>query len=224
MFVAIEGIDGVGKGTQCALLSRRLEKEGLRCLLLSFPIYSSFFGQLIGEYLNGVYGDLETVPPKLASLLYALDRWHGMSRVRLSDYDVVIADRYVPSNLAHQGGKFDPVVRPSFVEWLETLEYRILGIAKPDLVVLLDAPCDVAAAQVLTKKPRSYTESKADLHESNAEYLQKVRTAFLDLASRDTAFRVVNCCNASRMRDQDAIHEEIWALLVANGATAKARG
>ncbi|MDC0176507.1 thymidylate kinase, partial [Planctomycetaceae bacterium] len=52
--VAIEGIDGSGKGTQARQLVDRLTNNGVSTALLSFPRYSeTLFGAAIGQFLNG---------------------------------------------------------------------------------------------------------------------------------------------------------------------------
>ena len=56
--IALEGIDGSGKRTQLDLLARELDARGLATLRISFPRYESFFGKLVGRYLNGEFGSL----------------------------------------------------------------------------------------------------------------------------------------------------------------------
>ena len=42
----------------------------------SFPGYAkNAFGEAVGRYLNGEYGDVDAVAPQLTSLLYAGDRF-----------------------------------------------------------------------------------------------------------------------------------------------------
>jgi dTMP kinase len=104
--IVIEGIDGSGKGTQAQQLTERLAAAGHRVRLLSFPRYrDTLFGQAIGEFLNGRFGQLDEVHPFLASVLYAADRYESKQVLleALQQSDFVVCDRYVPSNLAHQG-------------------------------------------------------------------------------------------------------------------------
>src|SRR5580704_15426600 len=106
--IAIEGIDGSGKGTQSRILVERLRQSGRKVELISFPRYEeTFFGRLIGSFLNGQFGTLDQVHPVLVSLLFAGDRFESRPKLEkaLATCDVVVLDRYVASNVAHQGAK-----------------------------------------------------------------------------------------------------------------------
>ena len=60
MLMAIEGIDGAGKGTLTANLARLAAAAGVTTATLSFPRYQQTkFAALIGQYLNGRFGALE---------------------------------------------------------------------------------------------------------------------------------------------------------------------
>ncbi len=56
--IALEGIDGSGKRTQLDLLAGALDARGLPTFRISFPRYESFYGKLVGQYLNGEFGTL----------------------------------------------------------------------------------------------------------------------------------------------------------------------
>src|SRR3712207_3314277 len=108
MLIAIEGIDGSGKGTQARLLRERCRAAGLSAALISFPRYAETrFGRAVGKFLNGRFGTLDQVSPFLAALLYAGDRFESRTLLRESLFanDVVVLNRYVASNVAHQGSK-----------------------------------------------------------------------------------------------------------------------
>jgi len=186
LLVVIEGIDGSGKGTQASRLRERLEQRGLRVGLLSFPRYSeTFFGQRIGDFLNKKFGELHEVDPFLAALLYAGDRLESKAELnrQLASSDVLILDRYVPSNIAHQAGKRTGAERRQLAEWIEKIEYDIHGLPRPDLVVLLDTPADVSKDLISRKAQRDYTDAAADMQEADTDYLSRVRTAYRELAN-----------------------------------------
>ena len=72
--IVIDGTDGAGKETQTKLLEERLNAEGIHVIKYSFPNYDSIYGKMISQYLQGDFGKSTEVHPKLASILYALDR------------------------------------------------------------------------------------------------------------------------------------------------------
>ncbi len=135
MLIVIEGIDGSGKGTQADLLCRRLRADGRRVRLFSFPSYTeTFFGREVGRYLNGDYGSLTSVPVEFAALLYAGDRFEKKQSLvaALADGGIVICDRYVPSNLAHQAAKLHGERQDALRGWIAALEYEVYGLPRPD--------------------------------------------------------------------------------------------
>ena len=108
--IVIDGTDGSGKATQVAKLKERLILEGVVVESLDFPrYYDNFFGKLVGECLAGKHGDFAALSPKIASVIYAADRFESAQQIRtwLDEGKTVVLDRYVSSNQIHQGGKID---------------------------------------------------------------------------------------------------------------------
>ena len=58
-------------------------------------------------------------------MLYAADRYHARPRLlaALDAHDLVVCDRYVGSNAAHQGAKLEGEARERLLAWLEAVEY-----------------------------------------------------------------------------------------------------
>lgn len=221
MLIAIEGIDGSGKGTQTELLRGRAQRDGLRSAVFSFPQYqSNAFGRAVGNYLNGAYGRIEQVPPQLAALLYAGDRYAARKALcaSLTSHDLVICDRYVPSNMAHQAAKLSTEVRPEFIAWLSEIEYGVYQLPRPDVVVFYDMPIAMAAEMVLRKKRRDYTNRRTDIHEEDQHYLSECRNVYLALAASDEPHLWVNIHTTSKggtIRPPEDIAEDTWAAIAA---------
>lgn len=217
--VAIEGIDGSGKGTQAKRLRETLAARGRSVALLSFPRYeSTLFGRAIGNYLNGRFGELEAVSPYLAAVLFAGDRFESRSLLleAIAANDVVILDRYVASNVAHQGAKLPESERAELGDWILRLEHEVFGLPRADVVVLLDLPVDLAQKQIAEKSARSYTDQAADLHEADTAYLTATRNAYLDLAAREPGWRTIDCTtddSANAVRPIEEIAEELLAIV-----------
>lgn len=81
--IVIDGTDGSGKATQVALLMKRLKKEGHTVKMIDFPeYYKNFFGEFIGHCLSEQYYNFLHVHPKIASVLYAADRWESSVEIK----------------------------------------------------------------------------------------------------------------------------------------------
>lgn len=216
IFVVLEGNDGAGKATQTELLLQKLRSEGRAAEKIDFPKYGgNVFGALIGECLAGKHGDFLNLDPKIASSLYALDRFESSERVRslLEEGVVVIADRYAGSNQIHQGGKIaDDTERKVFLLWLENIEFGILNIPRPDLTVYLRVPLETSLQLLQEKraaKNDSLGERERDVVEEDRSYLERsIQTA--DWLMGRERWGVVECMENGTLRTREAIHEEVW--------------
>lgn len=212
--IALEGIDGSGKGTQSRILTDALTAAGKKASLLSFPRYSDTrFGGAIGDFLNGRFGNLETVSPYLVSVLYAGDRFESKAVIEqaVSENDVLIFDRYTASNIAHQGAKVGPEERDEIVSWIEDIEHSVFGLPHPDMTLLLEVSVETSQALIQKKAPRDYTDEKADLQESDVAYMAAVRDCYLTLAERSD-WRTVSCARDGELRTVEEIAAEVWTI------------
>jgi dTMP kinase len=212
--IAIEGIDGSGKGTQAALLRDALAARGLKTALISFPRYQdTFFGARIGDFLNGRFGSLAEVHPFLAATLFAGDRLESrpMLLEALESHDVVVLDRYVASNIAHQAAKRSSEERRELTDWIQRLEFEVNHLPRPDLAILLNLRASTAQTLIARKNARSYTDRAADLQEADGVYLENVRQVYLDLAGSSPGWRVVDVEQDGEVRPIEQIAAELLA-------------
>ena len=216
--IVIDGIDGSGKATQTKLLSARLKKEGFKVKTIDFPrYYNNFFGKFIGECLAGEYGDFIGVDPHIASVLYAADRSESAKEIRawIDQGYVVITDRYVSANQIHQGGKISNLKeRKAFMVWLETMEYKVFGIPKPDLVIYLDVPFEVSCEWLKSKvsqRKKGYLQGKKDVAEDNLKHLKDSRNSALLLAKENKNWTKVECCKGVVCMLPDAVSDAVFS-------------
>ena len=144
-----------------------------------------------------------------SSLYYAADRRYNSKEINdLLDKGInVILDRYLYSNLAHQGGKIkDKEVRYNYFDKMETLEFDILEIPKPDKVIFLYVPYHVA---VELKKNR---DESMDQHESNKEHLINAERTYFELADRYN-FDIINCSVNNKIRTINSINDELYSKI-----------
>lgn len=214
--IAIEGIDGSGKRTQVDLLASVLNASGIGVYSTAFPQYDSWFGNMVGQFLNGELGPLDAVDPHFSALLYAGDRFEAKPRLEaaLDQGKIVLVDRYIGSNLAHQTARAAPEKRAEFRRWIEHLEYTVYGLPHEDRILYLRVPPSEAQRLVSQKTARSYTAAKQDLLEASLRHLQGAADMY-DLLSRDTPWVTIECFDAARgvMRPPKDIAQEVWAAV-----------
>src|ERR1700740_659393 len=215
--IAVEGIDGSGKQTQVRLLAHELETRGYQVLSTGFPQYDSWFGTMVGQFLNGDLGPLNSVDPHFTALLYAGARFECTQPIvsALEKGGVVLADRYVASNLAHQTARAAAEKRAEFRAWIEHLEYNIYGLPKEDLVLYLRLPPREAQTLIAKKSARAYTDAAHDILESNIRHLQAAADMYDDLA-RASNWKTIECFDAARqvIRSEREISADVLAAVL----------
>lgn len=219
IFVVIDGNDGSGKATQTKLLAERLKKEGVPSEKIDFPRYGTpFFGELLGECLAGQRGDFAHLDPKIASTLYALDRFEASPQIRawLAEGKTVVADRFTSANQIHQGGKVvDVEKRDAFLAWLDQMEHGVLSIPRPDQVIYLKVPVETSLA-LLAKQRETKNAAVGggeDTVEKDRMYLERSAESAERLAAASPGWRIVECVRDGAMRAPEDIHEEVYALV-----------
>ena len=212
--IVIEGLDGSGKATQAALLTKVLEDRGVNVREVSFPAYESDSSALVKMYLSGAFGNKpEDVNAYAASSFYAVDRyasfktdWGGF----YLDGGTVIADRYATSNAIHQCAKLPKKEWEKYLDWLTSYEYGLLGIPAPDAVIYLRTEPEIS--QALMSARYEGDEGKKDIHEKDPAF-QLRSLAAADWCASVSGWLRVECLRDGKMRSVEDIHREILALL-----------
>lgn len=214
--IVIEGTDCSGKQTQSELLVKHLNEKNIKSVRMAYPNYDSPTGQIIGgcllgkeQYGKSLFPEVSKLDPKVMGLYYAADRLYNMPKVneQLSVSHVVL-DRYVDSNMAHQGGKIlDKKKRVAMYDWFEKLEYGMLGLPKADIKVLLYMP--VKNAEVLR---RGRTE-KLDEVEKDTTYLENAERSYLEVAKRGN-YHIIMCVKNNQIRSIEDIQSELLTYVM----------
>ena len=216
--IAFEGIDGSGKRTQMDLLASALAAGlgGRSVYSTGFPQYDSFFGKMVGQFLNGDFGAIDALDPHLTALLYAGDRYEAKPRLEaaLNEGKVVLVDRYIGSNLAHQTARVPKEKRSEYLNWVRHLEYNIYGLPREDMILYLRVPPGEAQRLVSQKNPRSYTNAKQDILEASLKHLQEAADLY-DLLSQEAPWKTIECFDPQRgaMRTPQEIAQDVAAAV-----------
>jgi dTMP kinase len=216
--IVIDGIDGSGKSTQVKLLIKHLKKDGRKVKLIDFPeYYSNFFGKFISHCLSEQYYNWTHIHPKIASIVYAADRFESKDKIIkwLKEGNIVVADRYETTNQIHQGGKIaNAKKRQAFIEWLAEMEYEIFKIPKPDYVFYLSLPLEVVLKLIKGRNKsgsRAYLHAKKDVHEKDANFLKNSRKSALWLAKTQKGWIQIDCEKDGTIDTRENIHNKIYA-------------
>jgi dTMP kinase len=196
LFVAFEGVEGSGKGTQIRLAKEWLESQGIDVLVTREP-----GGTPVGEEVRRVLLDHATgrIEPRTEALLFAASRaQHVASVIRpaLAAGAVVICDRYIDSSLAYQGD-----ARGLGEQDVLTLNVWATQGLFPDLVLLLHIEPEAGLLRSLEEPDRIEMEGE-DFH-------AKVADAYLRIAEEHPERFVV----VDADKTPEAVHVQVVEAL-----------
>lgn len=178
-FIVLDGPDGCGKSTQVRLLAEALEQTGIETISLRDP-----GGTNIGEQIRQILlrNDNQAMSVRCEALLYMASRaqlYEESIKPALAEGKCVICDRWLSSTYAYQA-----VAGKIGVEWLEQLAAASLERIWPDMTIIIDVPSETGLQRV-GPIPDRMEEKSADFH-------QRVRQAFGDLARTHRGFGVID--------------------------------
>lgn len=196
MFFSFDGIDGVGKTTQIALLDQQLLARGHAVVVCRDP-GSTPLGERVREVLLAS-GPEVPIAPRTEMFLYMAARAQLVEQVivpALAAGQIVISDRYLLANVVYQGhaGGLDP-----------ELVWQVGRVATngllPDRVFLLDMPPGEAGQRI--DRPLDRMESRGN------DFRQRLRSGFLAEAARDPSIHVIPAD-----RPVEMVQADIWSAV-----------
>lgn len=218
ILIAIDGVDASGKQTQTELLCERLQNIGKKIRKVSFPMYDSPSSILVKQYLAGDFGSKPSdVNAYAASMLFAADRFSTYRTDWGEDYKngvIIIADRYVSSNMIHQAGKIaDEEEKKRFLAWLDDLEFSKLELPRPDITFFLDMPAEFGQKLMQGRNNKITGGEQKDIHESDKSYLEASYKNALYVASQ-CGWERISCVEDGQVRDISQINDEMFSKIM----------
>lgn len=215
--IVIEGTDCSGKETQAKLLLSKLKNDGIRIEERAFPMYNTPTGKIIGGPLLGksyigesfFESGVSKIDPKVAALYYAADRLYNIKEINelLSKGVNVILDRYVESNMGHQAGKLSSKEEKiEMMNWLEKLEYDLLELPRPDVVIFLFMPYQY------TIELRNKRGEAPDEVEKDVEYLRNAEKTYSLMAEKYN-YDIIYCVKDDNIRTIEEINNDVYNLV-----------
>ncbi|OHU41245.1 dTMP kinase [Mycobacteroides chelonae] len=184
--IAIEGVDGAGKRTLTAALTKRCGLQGLSVATLDFPRYGrSVHADLAAESLKGGHGDVVSSAYAMG-LLFALDRRSALGEIAelIAANDLVILDRWVASNAAYGAARLHQDGGGDMARWVYELEYQRFGLPHPERQVFLNVSPELAQQRARHREEQESARTR-DTYERDADLQSRVSAAYADLAQRN---------------------------------------
>jgi dTMP kinase len=182
-FITLEGIEGVGKSTQVAVVCESLQARGLEVVVTREP-----GGTLLAERLRGILlaTDLPAMSHLTELMLMFAARAEHLAQVilpALARGAWVVSDRFNDASYAYQGGG-----RGVPEATIKALDALVVGPHQPDLTLLLDTPVPIALARAAAR-----TGAPDRFETERVEFFERVRSCYLARAAADPArFRVLD--------------------------------
>jgi dTMP kinase len=205
-FITFEGSEACGKTTQVQRLAARLERLRIPHLITREP-GGTPIGETIRELLQFAPHN-SNMAPETELLLFEASRSQLVREIikpALERGMCVIADRFFDSTTVYQGA-----ARKLDGEMIEHLNAFAVGGCIPDMTIVLDVDAPTADSRI------QHQRRKADrMEQQPAEFYQRVRKGYRDLAMRDPKRIVlIDGCQAP-----EAIENEIWEKLSSRFST-----
>lgn len=204
--IVLESLDSGGKSTQIKIIKKYVEDKGLTVKCIHFPMYGySEFSEMVSKFLIGEYGDNNDVDPVFVSNIYAMDQYMYKNQLLkdLKEFDIVLVDRYVLSNVAYQSAKVDGYnERNDMIDNIINFQFDFLKLPYPDLMLFFDVPIKEIEKRLNNNRigdDRDYLNGKSDIHEKDITFQNKVRHMYLLLATSIENLLVIPTCDVDEV-------------------------
>lgn len=216
LIIIESGSDASGKATQSELIYEKLKNEGVKVRKVQYPNYESESSTLVKMYLRGDFGkNADDVDAYIASTFFTADRYASY-KTEWEDFykegGVVIADRYTTSNMVHQASKMAVEDRDKYLDWLDDYEYGMFKMPRPDVVIFLNVPVEFSRKLMANRMNKFTGEKEKDIHERDAEYLERTYRNSLYIADK-YGWKIVECIKDGELRSIDDINNEIYKII-----------
>lgn len=198
LFITFEGIEGSGKSTQIDLLYKRLVKAGFSVVLTKEP-----GGTKIGQKIRQLLLDpsYKNMNSRTEILLYTADRAQDVVeniKPALEEGKIVLADRFVDSNIAYQGAG-----RGLNMDFVRSLNKWVIDSCWPDLTFILDLEVEKGL-----NRARGISGKQGDrLEQEVVEFHQRVREAYIEMSKEDRYILL----DADKKKEN--LHREIFKIV-----------
>lgn len=197
-FIAVEGIEGVGKSTLIQEIADYFKARDLPFNLTREPGGTPFAEKLRTSVLKDKSEPIEPITELLLMFASRSQHVHQHIKPLLAQGTSVISDRFVAASYAYQGGG-----RGLNETYLKQLDQMVCGDLHPDYTILITAPVEVALSRI-----QSRSEGTDRIEEEAHTFFEKVQNKYLELAKNDPSYIVIDS-----NRDLDLVKQDLHKAL-----------
>jgi dTMP kinase len=200
-FITFEGGEGTGKSTQAQRLAERLKVLGIAVTQTREPGGSPGAEVIRHVILSGAAKPLGA---EAEAMLFAAAREDHIAHTIKPALDRghwVICDRFADSTRVYQGvlGHVDPRL-------IKRLEKITVGLNKPDLTIILDAPAETGLARAHARRG----DGAIDRFESeDIAFHERLREAYRQLAIAEPE----RCVLIDASETPERVTERVWSVV-----------
>lgn len=188
-FIAIYGINNIGKSWHAKFLVERLNEAGKKAVYIKFPVYDI---EPTGSILNTIIrSGKQDISEEELQLWYTLNRFQFLPKLKalIAENDFIIAEDYVATGICWGSAKGAPTL------WLESINNPL---PKPDINILMTGE----------RKLNSIEDNH--IHETNSTLIEKTEKLFYEMAL-DRHWQIVE-----KDEDYEITKKRFWDILVAS--------
>ena len=191
-FLTIEGLEGAGKSSSIATISKVLENKMIPYISTREP-----GGTELGEHVRDMLlaTSQEPMQPMTELLLMFASRAEHISRVinpHINSGDWVVCDRFIDSSFAYQGGG-----RGLNLSTIQDLERLSLPKTRPDHIFILDIPVEEGLKRAESRGERDRFEQEDII------FFERARKVFLDRSNGNPIYTVIDASNSEQQVQAD---------------------
>ena len=192
-FITFEGIEGSGKSTQSKMLHEYLLAKNYDAIITREP-----GGVPAAELIRSVLLDENIAKLAAKSEIFLnfaarVEHVEKLIQPALKAGKIVISDRFFDSTVAYQGYGFG-----ADLSLIEKVKNLAIGDFVPDITFLIDVPVEIAFKRIHNRSTNNRYEK------FGAEFHQKTRDGFLEIARKNSRVAVIDGC-----KNIEEIAEEI---------------
>lgn len=195
MFIVFEGVDGTGKSTQLEKCRDWMEQLGHQVEVCRDPGSTSLGIKLREILLQRSELQIDFVAESFLFMAARAQMVAELIKPALQQGKVVLCDRFVLSTVVYQGHAGN--IRAADLWNVNAVATE--GVT-PDLVLVFDAPLEIAMQRVGPRRDR--------MESRGSEYFEQVRQGFLTEASQHDTIQVIDASG-----NPDEIHQQVQTIV-----------